>query len=126
MTMSGSLLDKFDELGIADNTLVVYSTDNGAESVHLARRWHHARSTARRAPPGRVASACHSVVRWPGVIKPGTVINDIMSHEDWLPTFLHAAGVPGIVEKAQKRVQSQRQELEGPPGWPRLHAVLQG
>ena len=42
------------------------------------------------------------MVRWPGVIKPGTIYNDIMSQEDWLPTLLHAAGVPGIVEKIKE------------------------
>jgi arylsulfatase len=42
------------------------------------------------------------VIRWPGVIKPGTVYNDIISHEDWLPTFLAAAGVPDVVEKLKK------------------------
>jgi arylsulfatase A-like enzyme len=55
------------------------------------------------------------VVRWPGVIKPGTVYNDIISHEDWMPTLLAAAGVPDIVEKLKKGPPGQRQDLQGAP-----------
>ena len=80
------LLDKLDNLGIADNTIVIYSTDNGAEKVTT---WEG----GFRVP---------AVVRWPGVVKPGTVINDVMSMEDWMPTLLHAAGVPDIVGKLKK------------------------
>ena len=50
------------------------------------------------------------VVRWPGVIKPGTIINDIMSQEDWMPTLLAAAGEPDIVEKLEAGLRGQRQE----------------
>jgi arylsulfatase len=97
----GTLLDKLDELGIADNTLVVYSTDNGAETVS----WPDGGITPFHGEKGTTWEGgfrVPQVVRWPGVIKPGTIINDVMSHEDWLPTFLHAAGVPGVVEKVKK------------------------
>jgi len=50
------------------------------------------------------------VVRWPGVIEPGTIYNEIMSQEDWLPTLLHAAGVPGIVDKVKEGYQANRKE----------------
>ena len=97
----GKLLDKLDELGIDDNTIVIYSTDNGAETVTMPdggnTPFHGEKGTTweggMRVP---------SLVRWPGLIKPGTIYNDVMSHEDWLPTLLHAAGVPDIVEKCKK------------------------
>ena len=122
----GLLLKKLDDLGIADNTIVVYSTDNGAENGQLAGRRHHAVPRREGHDLGGWLPRALQVVRWPGVIKPGTIINDIMSHEDWLPTFLHAAGVPGIVEKAQEGATGQRQGLEGPPRRLRLPALLQG
>ena len=57
------------------------------------------RSTAKKGPPGKAASACPCIVRWPGVIKPGTIINDIISQEDWMPTLLAAAGEPDVVRE---------------------------
>jgi len=97
----GQLLKKLDDLGIADNTIVIYSTDNGAETVS----WPDGGITPFHGEKGTTWEGGFRVpamIRWPGTIKPGTVINDIMSHEDWLPTFLAAAGVPGIVEKCKK------------------------
>ena len=97
----GQLLDKLDELGIADNTIVMYSTDNGAETMS----WPDGGSTPFRGEKDtnweggwRVPCA----IRWPGVIKPGTVSNDIMSHTDVLPTLLAAAGEPDVVDKLKK------------------------
>lgn len=97
----GRLLDKLDELGIADNTLVMYSTDNGAEVMS----WPDGGTTPFRAEKDtnyeggwRVPCA----IRWPGVIKAGTVSNEIFSHTDMLPTLLAAAGEPNIVEKLKK------------------------
>jgi arylsulfatase len=94
----GILLKKLDDLGIADNTIVVYSTDNGAESF----TWPDGGITPFHGEKGTTWEGgfrVPQVVRWPGVIKPGTIYNDIISHEDWLPTFLAAAGVPASVEK---------------------------
>ena len=94
----GMLLDKLDELGIADNTIVVYSTDNGAETVS----WPDGGITPFHGEKGTTWEGgfrVPQVIRWPGVIEPGTIYNDIISHEDWLPTFLHAAGVPDVVGK---------------------------
>ena len=97
----GQLLDKLDELGIADNTIVMYSTDNGAEELSGP----DGGSTPFRSEKDtnweggwRVPCA----IRWPGVIKPGTVSNEIFSHQDMLPTLLAAAGEPDIVAKCKK------------------------
>ena len=97
----GQLLKKIDDLGIADNTIVMYSTDNGAECMS----WPDGGSTPFRSEKDtnyeggwRVPCA----IRWPGVIKPGTVSNDIFSHVDMLPTLLAAAGEPDVVEKLKK------------------------
>jgi len=97
----GQLLAKLDELGIADNTIVMYSTDNGAESLS----WPDGGTTPFRGEKDtnweggwRVPTA----IRWPGVIKPGTVSNDIFSHQDMLPTLLAAAGEPDIAAKLKK------------------------
>jgi len=97
----GQLLDKLDELGIADNTIVMYSTDNGAEELS----WPDGGVTPFRGEKDtnweggwRVPTA----IRWPGVIKPGTVSNDVFSHQDMLPTILAAAGEPDVVEKCKK------------------------
>ena len=97
----GTLLDLLDELGIADNTIVVYSTDNGAEKGS----WPDGGITPFHGEKGTTWEGgfrIPQVIRWPGVIEPGTVYNNIISHEDWLPTFLAAAGDPDIVEKLKK------------------------
>jgi arylsulfatase len=101
----GQLLKKLDDLGIAENTIVVYSTDNGAECM----TWPDGGTIPFRGEKntnweGGYRVPC--VIRWPGVIKPGTEINDIMSHEDWLPTFLAAAGEPDIKAKLMKGYQA--------------------
>jgi arylsulfatase A-like enzyme len=96
--MVGELLDELDHLGIASNTIVMYSTDNGAECFS----WPDGGTTPFRNEKNsnwEGAFRVPTVIRWPGVIKPGTVINDIGSHEDMLPTLLAAAGEPDIKEK---------------------------
>ena len=97
----GLVLDKLDELGIADNTIVVYSTDNGAEKF----TWPDGGTIPFRGEKGTTWEGGFRVpaaVRWPGTVKPGTVINDIFSHEDWVPTLMAAAGDPDIKEKLLK------------------------
>jgi len=97
----GVLLKKLDDLGIADNTIVVFSTDNGAEVY----TWPDGGATPFRGEKGNTwegGMRVPQVVRWPGVIKRGTVINGIMSHEDWAVTFLAAAGEPDVKEKLKK------------------------
>jgi len=98
--MVGELLKKLDELGIADNTIVMYSTDNGAEKLS----WPDGGTSPFYGEKGTTWEGGFRVpciLRWPGVIKPGTVINDVMSHIDWMPTFLAAAGEPDIVNKLE-------------------------
>jgi arylsulfatase len=94
----GLLLDQLDELGIADNTIVVYSTDNGP---HM-NSWPDAGMTPFRSEKDtnwEGAFRVPEVIRWPGKIPAGVVSNEIVQHHDWLPTFLAAAGEPDIVEK---------------------------
>ena len=101
----GQLLKKLDDLGIADNTLVMYSTDNGAEVMS----WPDGGATPFRGEKDtnfeggwRVPCA----IRWPGMIKPGTVSNEIFSHTDMLPTLAAVAGEPDAVEKLKKGYKS--------------------
>ena len=97
----GQLLKKLDDLKIADNTIVFYSTDNG---VHM-NTWPDAGMTPFRGEKNTNWEGgwrVPAMVRWPGKIKAGMVSNDIMSHMDWLPTFLAAAGQPDVKAKLKK------------------------
>ena len=97
----GILLDKLDELGIAENTIVVYSTDNGAEPW----TWPDGGQTRFRGAKSNNWEGGHRVplmVRWPGTVEPGTIYNDIISHLDWMPTLAAAAGEPDLVAKMKK------------------------
>jgi arylsulfatase len=94
----GQMLAKLDELGIADNTFVMYSTDNGPEND----TWPDAANTPFRAQKDTNWEGAWRVpcfMRWPGKIKAGTVLNGIVSHQDMLPTLLAIAGDPKINEK---------------------------
>ncbi len=94
----GSVLKALDDMGIANNTIVVYSTDNGPHMNTWpdgAMTWF--RSEKNTNWEGAFRVPC--VVRWPGVIKPGTVTNELMSHNDWIPTLCSIAGEPDIVNK---------------------------
>jgi arylsulfatase len=94
----GQLLDKLDELGIADTTIVMYSTDNGP---HM-NSWPDAAMTPFRNEKNSNWEGAYRVpcaVRWPGHLPAGQVVNGIVSHTDWLPTFLAAAGEPDITAK---------------------------
>ena len=89
----GELLDTLDELGIADNTIVMYSTDNGP---HM-NSWPDAGMTPFRNEKNSNWEGAYRVpamVRWPGNIPAGTVLNGIVSHNDWFVTLLAAAGDP--------------------------------
>jgi len=97
----GQLLDKLDQLGVANNTVVVFTTDNGAEVLS----WPDGGSTPFRGEKdtnweGGWRVPC--VMRWPGVIKPGQVINEMGALQDFIPTFAAAAGEPELVEKVKK------------------------
>ncbi len=100
----GTVLKKLDELGIADNTIVMYSTDNGP---HM-NTWPDAAMTPFRNEKNSNWEGAYRVpamVRWPGKIKPGSVSNDIMSHMDWMPTLLAAAGDADVKGKLLKGYQ---------------------
>jgi arylsulfatase len=97
----GKLLDKLEQLGLAEDTLVVYTTDNGP----MACMWPDSGQTPFRGEKDtgfEGAFRVPALVRWPGVIKPGTVFTDMMAGQDWLPTFLAVAGDSDIVTKCRK------------------------
>jgi arylsulfatase A-like enzyme len=97
----GLVLAKLKELGLEDNTIVMYSTDNGAEAF----TWPDGGTTMFRGEKNTQWEGGYRVpamIRWPGVIQPGTVINDIAAHEDMLPTLVAAAGNPGAKEQLLK------------------------
>jgi arylsulfatase A-like enzyme len=94
----GKVLDTLDRLGIAENTIVMYSTDNGPHQ----NSWPDAGTTPFRSEKNtnwEGAFRVPTLVRWPGRIPAGTVSNEIVSHLDWLPTFVSAAGDPDVKEK---------------------------
>jgi arylsulfatase len=97
----GEVLAKLEELGVADETIVMYSTDNGAEAF----TWPDGGTTMFRGEKNTQWEGGYRVpcaIRWPGVIKPGTVINDIGAHEDMLATLLAAAGDTTVKEDLLK------------------------
>jgi arylsulfatase len=97
----GDILAVLDELKIADNTFVMYSTDNGPH----CNSWPDAGTTPFRSEKNSMWEGAYRVpamVRWPGKIPAGSVSNEIVSHIDWLPTILAAAGEPDIAEKLKK------------------------
>jgi arylsulfatase len=94
----GLMLDLLDELGIAENTIVLYGTDNGP---HM-NTWPDGGMTPFRSEKNTNWEGAFRVpcmVRWPGTIAAGSVSNEILQHSDWLPTFLAAAGEPEIVDQ---------------------------
>ncbi len=97
----GELLAALDRMGIADNTIVHYSTDNGP---HM-NTWPDAGQTpffGEKNTNWEGGWRVPSMVRWPGKIEAGTVSNEIMHHMDWLPTYLAVAGAPDIKERLKK------------------------
>jgi len=97
----GQVLNALDDLGIADDTFVMYSTDNGP---HM-NSWPDAAMTPFRNEKNSNWEGAYRVpamVRWPGKIKPGQVSNEIVSHHDWLPTFLAMAGDDQVTEELLK------------------------
>ena len=101
----GSLLKALDDMGIANDTIVVYSTDNGP---HM-NTWPDGAMTPFRSEKNTNWEGAFRVpclVRWPGHIKPGTITNELMSHNDWIPTLCSIAGEPDIVNKCVKGYQA--------------------
>ncbi len=94
----GTILDKVDELGISDNTIVIYTTDNGPHQ----NTWPDAGTTPFRSEKNTNWEGAYRVpalIRWPGHIEPGTWLNGIFSGLDWFPTLLAAAGNPDITQQ---------------------------
>jgi arylsulfatase len=100
----GQLLKLIDDLGVADNTVVMYSTDNGPHY----NTWPDAGTTPFRNEKNSNWEGAYRVpafIRWPGKFPSGKTLNGIVSHEDWLPTFAAIAGAPDIKEKLRKGVE---------------------
>ena len=107
----GTVLKKIDELGMTDNTIVMYGTDNGP---HM-NTWPDAAMTPFRNEKNSNWEGAYRVpamVRWPGNIKAGSISNDIMSHMDWLPTLVAAAGDPDINKKLLKGYKAGEKEFK--------------
>jgi arylsulfatase len=99
----GQLLKHLDDLGIANNTIVMYSTDNGPHY----NTWPDAGTMPFRSEKNSNWEGAYRVpcfVRWPGKFPKGVTLNGIVSHEDWLPTFAAAAGAPDMAEKIKAGV----------------------
>jgi arylsulfatase A-like enzyme len=97
----GQLLAKLEELGLEENTIIMYSTDNGAETF----TWPDGGTTMFRGEKNTNWEGGYRVptaIKWPGVIKPGTMINDIGAHEDMLLTLVNAAGGKNVQEDLKK------------------------
>ncbi|MGE9289885.1 MAG: arylsulfatase [Puniceicoccales bacterium] len=105
----GQILQKLEDLGVLDNTIVIYSTDNGAEKVTWpdggTSPFHGEKGTTWE---GGMRVPC--IVRWPNVVEEGSRYSDIMSHEDWIPTIMAAAGVPDVVEQLREGYESNGKE----------------
>jgi arylsulfatase len=109
--MVGDLLKKLDDLGIANDTIVVYTTDNGAEVMS----WPDGGSTpfkGEKATNWEGGFRVPTLIRWPGVVKPGTTYNDVFAHEDFLPTFAAAGGDPDVVARCLKSCQSGKKAFK--------------
>ncbi len=101
----GQMLDFLDKLGIADNTFVMYSTDNGPHR----NSWPDGGTTPFRSEKDTNWEGAFRIpllAKWPGHIKPGTVSNEIVQHHDWLPTFLAMAGDSDVSDKLKKGYQA--------------------
>ncbi|MEG0860720.1 MAG: arylsulfatase [Pseudomonas sp.] len=97
----GQLLKKLDDLGIADNTIIVYTTDNGAQKVS----WPDGGTSPFHGEKGTSYEGGHRVpllVKWPGVIQSGSRFNNMIAHNDWMPTLAAAAGNGNLVEELAK------------------------
>jgi arylsulfatase A-like enzyme len=100
----GELLKKLDELGVANNTIVIFTSDNGAETFS----WPDGGNHPFRGEKGTTYEGGFRVplaVKWPGTIKPGRIVNEIVAGEDFLPTLVAAAGDPDMKDKLLKGVK---------------------
>ena len=112
--MVGELLKHVDDLGIANDTIVFYSTDNGPHY----NTWPDAGTTPFRSEKNSNWEGAYRVpafVRWPGHFQAGVTLNGIVAHEDWMPTFLAAAGMPDVKDRLMKGDDLRRPALSLPP-----------
>ena len=110
----GQLLKKLDDLGIANNTIVIYTTDNGAETF----TWPDGGTTPFRGEKNTNWEGSYrvpAIVRWPGLVPPRSEINQIVSAEDWVQTLMARGGRARHREQAACGLQRRRQELQGAP-----------
>ena len=108
----GQLLKKLDDLGIANNTIVIYTTDNGAETF----TWPDGGTTPFRGEKNTNWEGSYrvpAIVRWPGLVAPHTEINGVFSAEDWVQTLTAAAGEPDIKNKLLKGYDAAGKNLQG-------------
>jgi arylsulfatase len=131
----GVILAKLKELGLDENTIVMYSTDNGAEAF----TWPDGGTTMFRGEKNTQWEGGYRVptaIKWPGVIEPGTIINEIGTHEDMLTTLVAAAGSPNIKDELLKgkKIGSMTYKvhldgynllpaLKGEEAWPRQEFI---
>ncbi len=119
----GTVLASWTSLGLADNTIVIYGTDNGPH----ANSWPDGATTPFRSEKNTNWEGAFRVpwlVRWPGTIKPGSVSNEIVSHQDWLPTLLAAAGDARRHGPAESRLHDRRHHLQSAYRCLQLPALL--
>ena len=111
----GAVIQNLKDLGVYDNTIIVFTTDNGTETF----TWPDGGFTPFHDAKGSIYEGgfrAPAIVRWPGVVPPGTVINDIFSGLDWFPTLAIAAGAPeDIVDQLLTGMTHQRHRVQGPP-----------
>jgi arylsulfatase A-like enzyme len=109
----GALLKHLEDIGEADNTIVIFTTDNGAEVF----TWPDGGMTPFRATKGTIYEGgfrVPAIIRWPGKVKPGAVENGIFSGLDWLPTLVAAAGNPNITDQLLKGVKLGDRKIQEP------------
>ncbi|MEP4485244.1 MAG: arylsulfatase [Halioglobus sp.] len=97
----GALSKKLEELGVAENTIVILLSDNGA----MKFSWPDGATSpyqGEKATTWEAGVRVPALIKWPGVVKPGTIINDVMAHNDWVPTLMAAVGEPDIKAKLLK------------------------
>ena len=109
----GLVMKKLKDMGVDDNTIVVFTTDNGTEVF----TWPDGGQTPFAQSKGTVMEGgfrAPAMIRWPGKVPAGKVENGIISGLDWFPTFVAAAGNPNIAEELKKGKQTRRPHLQGP------------
>ena len=102
----GQMLDMLEELKLADNTFVMYSTDNGPHAIP-GRTAAMTPFRSEKDTNWEGAFRMPLVMRWPGMIEPGTHLNEIVQHQDWFPTFLAMAGEPDVIGEAEEGLQGR-------------------